>query len=72
MADFRDIVGQEHLKEQLQKTIKEGNVSHAYLLNGELRSGKEFIAKIFAAALQCESNADAPCQKCQSCVKAFS
>ena len=72
MADFRDIVGQEHLKEQLQKTIKEGNVSHAYLLNGELRSGKEFIAKIFAAALQCESNADAPCQTCQSCVKAFS
>lgn len=72
MADFRDIVGQDHLKEQLQKTIKEGNVSHAYLLNGELRSGKEFIAKIFAAALQCESDTEAPCQKCQSCVKAFS
>lgn len=72
MADFRDIVGQEHLKEQLQKNMKEGNVSHAYLINGELRSGKEFIAKIFAAALQCEDELNSPCQSCQSCVKAFS
>ena len=72
MADFRDIVGQEHLKEQLQKNMKEGNVSHAYLINGELRSGKEFIAKIFAAALQCEDELNPPCQACQSCVKAFS
>ena len=72
MADFKDIVGQEHLKEQLQKNMKEGNVSHAYLINGELRSGKEFIAKIFAAALQCEDELNPPCQSCQSCVKAFS
>ena len=72
MADFNDIVGQEHLKEQLQKNMKEGNVSHAYLINGELRSGKEFIAKIFAAALQCEDELNPPCQSCQSCVKAFS
>jgi len=72
MATFNDIVGQEHLKEQLQKNMREGNVSHAYLINGELRSGKEFIAKIFAAALQCEDELNPPCQSCQSCVKAFS
>ncbi len=72
MADFRDIIGQEHLKEQLQKIVKENKVSHAYLLNGELRSGKEFIAKIFANALQCESSVNAPCGNCSSCKKALS
>lgn len=72
MPDFNDIVGQEHLKEQLQKAMKEGTVSHAYLLNGELRSGKEFIAQIFASALQCENKENAPCQGCSSCIKAFS
>lgn len=72
MAGFNDIVGQDHLKEQLKKSLQEGNISHAYLLNGELRSGKEFIAKIFAAALQCNHETDKPCQNCPSCAKAFS
>ena len=72
MAGFNDIVGQDHLKEQLKKSLQEGNISHAYLLNGELRSGKEYIAKIFAAALQCNHETDKPCQNCPSCAKAFS
>ncbi|MBQ7972254.1 MAG: DNA polymerase III subunit [Lachnospiraceae bacterium] len=70
MAHFRDIVGQEHLKEQLQKIVKEKQVSHAYLLCGELRSGKEFIARIFSQALQCEAAENAPCGSCSSCIKA--
>ena len=72
MAGLNDIVGQDHLKEQLKKSLQEGNISHAYLLNGELRSGKEYIAKIFAAALQCNRETDKPCQNCPSCAKAFS
>lgn len=72
MANFNDIIGQEHLTEQLQKIVKENKVSHAYLLNGELRSGKEFIAKIFANALQCENEVSAPCGVCPSCKKALS
>lgn len=72
MAGFADIVGQEHLKEYFQKTLETRNVSHAYLLQGELRSGKEFLAKIFATALQCENRAKAPCQECDSCIKALS
>ncbi len=72
MAGFKDIVGQEHLKEQLQRSLQEGNISHAYIINGELRSGKEFIAKIFAAALQCNHETDKPCQNCPACAKSFS
>ena len=54
MAKFADIIGQEQIKEHLQNALKTNKVSHAYILNGEKNSGKEFIAKIFASALQCE------------------
>lgn len=71
MAKFQDIIGQEHIKKQLKGAIKEGTVSHAYIINGENRSGKEFIAKIFAKALLCESvdeEAEA-CNSCTSCIQ---
>ena len=54
MAVFHDIIGQEQMKEHLQNVLGTGKVSHAYIINGEKSSGKEFIAKIFAMALQCE------------------
>ena len=53
MANFQDIIGQEQLKTHLQGAIAGGKVSHAYIINGEKSSGKEFIAQIFAQALQC-------------------
>lgn len=77
MSRFKDIVGQEQLKEHLQNSIRLNKVSHAYIINGERSSGKEFIAKIFAMALQCENlqadsqNAE-PCQECHSCKQAMS
>ena len=54
MAVFADIIGQEQIKEHLQNALSMKKVSHAYIISGERNSGKEFIAKIFAAALQCE------------------
>ncbi len=71
MAAFRDIIGQEQLKEHLQAAIKMKKVSHAYILNGERSSGKEFIAKVFAMALQCEQGGEEPCQECHSCKQAL-
>ena len=35
MAEFRDIIGQEQLKEHLQGAIERNKVSHAYIINGE-------------------------------------
>lgn len=70
MAKFAEVVGQEHIKEQLQGAIANGKVSHAYLICGENRSGKEFIAKIFAQALQCEEQGTEPCETCHSCRQA--
>ncbi len=72
MAKFQDIIGQEQIKEHLRNALSTGKVSHAYLLNGEKSSGKEFIAKVFAMALQCEKGELEPCQECHSCKQALS
>lgn len=72
MAKFSDIVGQAQIKEQLQGAIRQDTVSHAYLFYGEIRSGKEFIAKVFAKTLQCEEKKDEPCDECHSCKQAAS
>ncbi len=72
MAEFKDIIGQEHIKEHLQNAILRNKVSHAYIINGERSSGKEFIAKIFAMTLQCEKQGTEPCNECHSCKQALS
>ncbi|MBP3351455.1 MAG: DNA polymerase III subunit [Lachnospiraceae bacterium] len=72
MAGFQDIIGQEQIKEHLQNALSTGKISHAYIINGEKSSGKEFIAKIFAMALQCEKEGTEPCNECRSCKQALS
>lgn len=72
MAEFKDIIGQEQIKEHLQNALTMKKVSHAYIINGERAAGKEFIANIFAAALQCEKQGTDPCGQCHSCIQAKS
>ncbi len=72
MATFKDIIGQEQIKEHLQNALSTGKISHAYIINGERFAGKEFIAQIFAMALQCEAADGKPCQVCHSCKQALS
>lgn len=67
MAGFQDIIGQEHIKEHLLHGIEHDKTSHAYLLQGELGAGKEFIAGTFAKILQCEKQGTKPCGECRSC-----
>lgn len=72
MAGFKDIIGQEQIKEHLQNAISTGKISHAYIINGEKAAGKEFIAHVFAMALQCEKGGAEPCHECHSCKQALS
>ena len=60
MAGFQDIIGQEQICEHLQTALKLQKVSHAYIINGERNSGKKFIARIFAMALQCTGEGKSP------------
>ena len=69
MARFEDIVGQDHLTEYFEKVTNGGEVSHAYIIEGEMRSGKEFIARVFSEALLCEGGSQKPCCECQSCLQ---
>lgn len=70
MMKFSDIIGQEQIKEHLLNAIRSKQASHAYIINGERSSGKEFIAQIFASALQCEKQEGDPCGECHSCKQA--
>lgn len=72
MASFQDIIGQKQLVEHLQNAIALNKVSHAYIINGERSSGKEFIASVFAQTLQCEKQEKEPCGVCHSCKQAMS
>lgn len=71
MAFFRDIVGQDAIKEHLQRAISADKISHAYMILGEKESGKQMIAETFAMAMQCETKVDEPCQVCRSCKQAL-
>ncbi len=72
MARFSDIIGQDMIKEHLQGALSTGKTSHAYIIHGEKSSGKEFIANVFAMALQCEQQGTEPCGECAACKQAIS
>ena len=70
MANFKNVIGQEQIVSHLQNAISSSKVAHAYIIHGERSSGKEFISKIFAKALQCEGDGEKPCGECRSCKQA--
>ncbi|MBQ8295976.1 MAG: DNA polymerase III subunit gamma/tau [Clostridia bacterium] len=63
-----DVVRQEHIVTVLKNQIDTGRIGHAYLFCGPRGTGKTSIAKIFAAAINCETPMDgSPCGKCAAC-----
>ncbi len=74
MANFKDIIGQQQVKNHLQSAIKQNNISHAYIIYGEKGSGKRTLSDAIAQTIQCENrndNMDA-CEICKSCMQAKS
>ena len=72
MPQFKDIIGHEKIINHFQTAIKRGQVSHAYILEGESGSGKKMLAQAFAQALECEENTGDACNTCHSCMMAVS
>lgn len=72
MAGFSDILGHDKIKKNLMDAIEYRKVSHAYIFNGEMGSGKKMLARAFAMTLQCEKNSSTPCLECHSCKQAMS
>lgn len=50
--NFKDVVGQGHVVDVLENSIKHGSISHAYLFYGSRGTGKTTIARIFARNLK--------------------
>lgn len=68
--DFRTIVGHEDIIKHFKRSIELGKVGHAYIINGEVDSGKKMLAGAFAKTLLCESGGTEPCGTCKSCIQA--
>lgn len=73
---FRDIIGRADLRDRLQQSLRTGRISHAYILEGEPRSGKRYLADLFSRALVCEQLGEdpqtgllEPCGCCSACTR---
>ena len=69
---FKDIIGQEQIVGHMKSAIRDGKVSHAYIIAGEKGSGKKLLANTFAMAIQCEEGGTEPCGQCRSCKQILS
>ena len=73
MTGFKDIIGNELIKEQFSEAIEQGRVSHAYLLLGEKGMGKKMFARSLCLELFCEHPGEnGACLSCPSCKKVIS
>ena len=67
-ATLNEVVRQEHIVTVLKNQIATDRIGHAYLFCGPRGTGKTSIAKIFAAAINCETPVNgSPCGKCPTC-----
>lgn len=65
---FESLLGNEQLKENLQRSIQSGHISHFYLISGPAGSGRHTLARLLAAAILCRE-AEKPCGHCNPCRK---
>ncbi|MCD6180122.1 MAG: hypothetical protein J7K39_09490 [Bacteroidales bacterium] len=67
---FKDIIGQESLKERLINTVKENRISHAQMFLGKGSVGKFALAFAYAQYINCTNKQDNDsCGECSSCKK---
>jgi len=55
-AEFKEVLGQDHIVDVLEKSIKDNSVSHAYLFVGSRGTGKTSVARIFADEIGVSKN----------------
>lgn len=72
LASLSDVMGQQHIIQELRDRFQSGRHDRPLLLAGPDGSGKRTIAGLYAKALLCEEDLSAaqPCGSCPSC-KAF-
>lgn len=69
-ANFKQMVGQEHVLQALVNALDSNRLHHAYLFTGTRGVGKTTIARIFAKSLNCDEGVGSePCGVCPSCLE---
>jgi DNA polymerase-3 subunit delta' len=66
------VIGQQRVKDILQRSIQKGQVAHSYLFHGSEGVGKDALAIEFARALNCQRSDVEACEECPSCRKSES
>jgi len=67
---FKEIIGQEKVKQRLINTVRENRVSHAQLFLGPEGSGSLPLAVAYAQYINCENRqSDDSCGQCAACRK---
>ena len=67
---FKDIIGQEKIKNHLRQTVAKNRIPHAQLFSGSPGTGKLPMALAYAQYINCENrNANDSCGTCPSCKK---
>lgn len=64
-----EIIGQNHIVEQLIGIIRNDRISHAYIFSGPKGVGKSRAALEFAKALNCFSFEKDVCEQCKNCIQ---
>ncbi len=68
--NFKEVVGQNHIKLTLEHEIESGKLAHAYLFCGPRAVGKTTLARVLAKAVNCLDRKEGehePCDKCLNC-----
>ncbi len=64
---WKNLVGQERVKDALKHAFDRDALGHAYLFSGDAGTGKFQAAAELSMALLCDSEETVPCGKCDSC-----
>lgn len=65
---FENIIGNDKIKQELQKAVKNNAISHSYMFVGQEGIGKKLFAKELAKMELCLDDNKA-CNQCSSCIK---
>lgn len=66
-APFPEVLGHEYARQGLWRSMAEGRLHHALLIQGLTGVGKRTLAEAVARTLLCEAPVEGPCGRCSHC-----